>query len=106
MQQQIAMAAAVSAWNMAPGRDRDFETRLLKDVCQKILELYPQSSRGSEARMRLAMVYRTMNEPLEAAKWYLEVPETDPEYASARISAGQSYWAAWTQKAAVARRRF
>ncbi len=98
----IAMAAAVSAWNMAPGTDRDFETRLLKDVCQEILELYPQSSRGTEARMRLANVYRTMNEPLEAAKWYLEVPDTDPEYASARISAGQSYWAAWTQKASAA----
>ncbi|MBC7965740.1 MAG: hypothetical protein H7Z17_07410, partial [Fuerstia sp.] len=99
---EIAMAAAVSAWNMAPGRDRDFETRALKDVCQKILELYPQSSRGGEARMRLATVYRTMNEPLEAAKWFLEVPETDPQYASAQISAGQSYWAGWTQKAAAA----
>ena len=99
---EIAMAAAVSAWNMAPGSDRDFETRALKDVCQKILEFYPQSSRGGEARMRLATVYRTMNEPLEAAKWYLEVPETDPQYASARINAGQSYWAAWTQKSAVA----
>ena len=99
---EIAMAAAVSAWNMAPSSDRDFETRALKDVCQKILEFYPQSSRGGEARMRLATVYRTMNEPLEAAKWYLEVPETDPQYSSARISAGQSYWAAWTQKSAVA----
>ena len=99
---EIAMAAAVAAWNMAPGSDRDFETRALKDVCQKILELYPQSSRGGEARMRLAAVYRTMNEPLEAAKWYLEVPDTDPQYSSARISAGQSYWAAWTQKAALA----
>lgn len=99
---EIAMAAAVSAWNTAPGNDRDFETRALKDVCQKILEFYPQSSRGGEARMRLATVYRTMNEPLEAAKWYLEVPETDPQYSSARMSAGQSYWAAWTQKSAAA----
>jgi tetratricopeptide (TPR) repeat protein len=99
---EIAMAAAVSAWNMAPSNDRDFETRALKDVCQTILKFYPQSSRGGEARMRLATVYRTMNEPLEAAKWYLEVPETDPQYASARISAGQSYWAAWTQKSALA----
>ncbi len=99
---EIAMAAAVAAWNMAPGSDRDFETRAMKDVCQKILELYPQSARGGEARMRLGTVYRTMNEPLEAAKWYLEIPETDPQYSSARMSAGQSYWAAWTQKAAVA----
>ncbi len=99
---EIAMAAAVSAWNMAPSRDRDFETRALKDVCQKILELFPQSSRGGEARMRLGSVYRTMNQPLDAAKWFMEVPETDPQYASARISAGQSYWAAWTQQAAAA----
>lgn len=99
---EIAMAAAVSAWNMAPGRDRDFETRALKDVCQKILEIFPQSSRGGEARMRLGSVYRTMNQPLDAAKWFLEVPESDPQYASARISAGQAYWAAWTQKAAEA----
>jgi len=99
---EIAMGAAVSAWNMVPGSNRDFETRLLKSVCQEILEMYPQSSRGSEARIRLAIVYRTLNEPLEAAKWYLDVPETDPQYASARISAGQSYWAAWTQRAATA----
>ncbi len=99
---EIAMAAAVAAWNEAPGKDRDFETRTLRDVCQTILELYPQSSRGGEARMRLGSVYRTMNEPLEGAKWYLQVPETDPQYASARINAGQSYWTAWTLKAAMA----
>lgn len=99
---EIAMAAAVSAWNSAPGKERDFETRALRDVCQRILELYPQSSRGGEARMRLGSVYRTMNEPLEGAKWYLQVPEADPKYASARINAGQSYWTAWTQKAALA----
>lgn len=99
---EIAMAAAVSAWNSAPPKDRDFETRSLRDVCEKILQLYPQSSRGGEARMRLGSVYRTMNQPLEGAKWYLQVPEADPQYASARISAGQSYWTAWTQKAALA----
>jgi tetratricopeptide (TPR) repeat protein len=98
---EIAMAAAVAAWNEAPAKDRDFETRTLRDVCMKILELFPQSSRGSEARMRLGSAYRTMGQPLEAAKWYLEVPEADPQFATARISAGQSYWAAWTQKAAM-----
>lgn len=99
---EIAMAAAVSAWNQAPGKDRDFETRALRDICQKILELYPQSSRGGEARMRLGSVYRTMNQPVEGAKWYLQVPETDPQFASARINAGQSYWSAWTLATAMA----
>lgn len=97
---EVAMAAAVAAWNRAEG-DRDFETRLLKDVCQQILTLYPQSSRAGEARMRLGNVYRTLQQPLEAVKWFLEVPESDPQYASARIAAGQSYWATWTQNAAT-----
>jgi tetratricopeptide (TPR) repeat protein len=99
---EVAMIAAVAAWNRAPARERDFETRTLRDICQKILDLYPQSARGGEARMRLGMAYRTMNQPLEAATWFLQVPESDPQYASARINAGQSYWAAWTQKAALA----
>ncbi|MBL8809244.1 MAG: hypothetical protein JNM43_03620 [Planctomycetaceae bacterium] len=99
---EVAMVAAVSAWNAAPAESRDFETRLLRDVCQQILTLYPQSSRAGEARMRLGAAYRTLSQPLEAVKWYLEVPETDPQYGSARISAGQCYWGAWTQKAAIA----
>lgn len=97
---EVAMAAAVAVWNRGEG-DRDFETRLLKDVCQQILTLYPQSSRAGEARMRLGNVYRTLQQPLEAVKWFMEVPESDPQHASARIAAGQSYWAAWTQNAAV-----
>lgn len=96
---EVAMAAAVAAWNRAEG-DRDFETRLLRDVCQQILTLYPQSSRAGEARMRLGNVYRTLQQPVEAVKWFTEVPESDPQYASARIAAGQSYWAAWTRNAA------
>ncbi len=99
---EVAMVAAVSAWNAAASDNRDFETRLLRDVCQQILTLYPQSSRAGEARMRLGAAYRTLGQPMEAVKWYLEVPETDPQYGSARISAGQCYWGAWTQKAAIA----
>ncbi len=99
---EIAMAAAVAAWNAGPPKDRDFETRTLRDVCERILTLYPQSAKGGEARMRLGSVYRTLNQPLEGAKWYLQVPEADPQYISSRINAGQSYWTAWTQKAAMA----
>jgi hypothetical protein len=99
---EIAMAAAVTAWNQAPGNDRDFETRLLRDVCQQILTLYPQSTKGGEARMRLGSVYRTMQQPLEAARWYLEIPESDPQYVAARMSAGQSFWAEWTRRSALA----
>ncbi len=99
---EIAISAAVSAWNQAPGKDRDFETRLLESVCLKIVELYPQSSRAGEARMRLGSVYMKLNRPAEGAKWFLQVPESDPQFVSAKIFAGQAYWAAWTKATALA----
>lgn len=98
---EIAITAAVQAWNDAAEQDRDFETKLLRDVCVQVLELYPQSARGNEARIRLGRVYQQLQDPLEAAKWFLEVPESDPQYASARISAGQSFWAAWNMQTAA-----
>jgi tetratricopeptide (TPR) repeat protein len=96
---EIAISAAVQAWNDAPELDREFETLLLRDVCQEIIDLYPQSTRGNEARIRLGRVYQQQGNSLEAAKWFLAVPEPDPQYASARISAGQQYWTAWTSEA-------
>jgi hypothetical protein len=99
---EIAISAAVAAWNAAPGKDREFETRLLQDVCLKIVELYPQSSRAGEARMRLGSVYMKLNKPAEGARWFLQVPESDPQHISAKIYAGQAYWAAWTQRTALA----
>ncbi|MFN9718992.1 MAG: hypothetical protein ACK58L_09885 [Planctomycetota bacterium] len=99
---EIAISSAVAAWNQAPGKDRDFETRMLEGVCLKIVELYPQSSRAGEARMRLGSVYMKLNRPAEGAKWFLQVPESDPQYVSAKIFAGQAYWAAWTKATALA----
>ncbi len=96
----IAITAAVQAWNDAARGDRDFETQLLRDVCVKVLELYPQSARGNEARIRLGRVYQQLQEPLEAATWFLQVPESDPQFATARISAGQAFWAAWSMQSA------
>ncbi|MEZ6042120.1 MAG: hypothetical protein R3C20_16575 [Planctomycetaceae bacterium] len=97
---EIAISAAVQAWNDAPPNDRDFETTLIRDVCLEILKLYPQSARGNEARIRLGLVYQQLENPMEAAKWFLQVPQNDPKYASARISAGQSFWAAYARQSA------
>ncbi len=98
---EIAITAAVQAWNEARPDDREFEVRLIKDVCEEIIRQYPQSRRGNEARIRLGKVYRQRNEPLKAAEAFLAVPETDAEYAVARIEAGQAYWAAWTTTTAA-----
>ena len=96
---EIAISSAVQAWNDAPADAREFETMLLRDICQEIIDLYPQSTRANEARIRLGRVYQQLGDSLEAAKWFLAVPESDPQYPSARISAGQQYWSAWTSEA-------
>ncbi len=91
---EIAIEAAVQAFNDADA-DKKFELDLLKEICELIVEQYPQSARGNEARIRLGQVYRDLNEPLNAAKTYLTVPSDYSEYGSARMQAGQSYWLAW-----------
>lgn len=92
----VAIQAAVQAFNDA-GDDQSFELQTLKDVCETIIDLYPNGSRGNEARYRLGKIYRDLNQPDEAAKAYLTIPEGSSEYGSARIQAGQSLWLAWAQ---------
>ena len=91
---EIAIEAAVQAFNDAD-TDKKFELDLLKEICELIVEQYPQSARGNEARIRLGQVYRDLNEPLNAANTYMTVPSDYSEYGSARMQAGQSYWLAW-----------
>ncbi|MEP3482522.1 MAG: tetratricopeptide repeat protein [Fuerstiella sp.] len=95
----VAIQAAVQAFNDA-GEDQSFELQTLKDICETIIDLYPNGSRGNEARYRLGKIYRDLNQPDEAAKAYLTIPEESSEYASARIQAGQSLWLAWAQSQA------
>ncbi|MCA9084539.1 MAG: hypothetical protein KDA81_10815 [Planctomycetaceae bacterium] len=92
---EIAIEAAVQAFNDAPPGAQEFELDLLKQICELIVAQYPQSTRGNEARIRLGQVFRDLNEPLNAAQTYLSVPDDYSEYPSARIQAGQSYWLAW-----------
>lgn len=98
----VAIQAAVQAFNDA-GADQSFELQTLKDLCESVIELYPNSSRGNEARFRLGKIYRDLNQPAEAAASYLTIPRESPEYSSARIQAGQSLWLAWAQAQAKSR---
>lgn len=95
----VAIQAAVQAFNDATD-DQSFELQMLKDVCESIIELYPNGARGNEARYRLGKIYRDLNQPDEAARAYLTIPQESSEYSSARIQAGQSLWLAWAQSQA------
>ena len=92
---EIAIQSAVQAFNDAAGQDQTFELDLLKGVCEQIITQYPQSAKGNEARLRLGQVYRDLDQPLKAAETYLTISPDYSEYASALMSAGQSYWLVW-----------
>jgi hypothetical protein len=92
---EVAIEAAVQAWNDTPGDNREFEADLIRQVCETVIAEYPQSRKGNEARFRLGLVYQELDQPLKAAEVYLQVPDTDIKYGSARIKAGQAYLMSW-----------
>ena len=94
---EMAISAAVRIWAGAPEDDRVFELNLVKEICEEVIHTFPGSRRAADARMRLGRIYLDLNEPAEAARTFLEVPEEDDGYAEAQIEAGQAWWLAWAQ---------
>lgn len=99
----LAMAAYVKAYNDVPdGTSNAVELKLMQKSCSFIAEQWPVSERANEARMTLGRVYGRQDQPIEAANWYGQVPDTAPQYAEAQLSAGQAYWVAYLNAAALA----
>src|SRR5690606_771298 len=80
---------------------RDFEMQQVLDTAQLIIDTWPESDRAIDARTAVARIYRQAGEPDKAAEWYSQVPETAQQYASAQLSAGQSYWNAYLTNASL-----
>ncbi len=94
---EMVISAAVRIWAAAPKDDRVFEMDLLKEICEEVVRTFPGSRRATDARMRLGRIYLDLNDPAEAARTFLQVPEGDDGYADAQIEAGQAWWLAWAQ---------
>jgi len=94
---EMAISAAVRMWSAAPPDGRVFEMNLVKEVCEEVIQAFPDSRRATDARMRLGRIYLELNNPSEAARTFLQVPEGDDGYADAQIEAGQAWWLAWAQ---------
>jgi cellulose synthase operon protein C len=97
----IALAAFDRVFSDADAQDRDFEMQQVLDTAQLIIDTWPESDRAIDARTAVARIYRQADEPQKAADWYSKVPETAQQYASAQLSAGQSYWNAYLTKASL-----
>ncbi|MBT4865679.1 MAG: tetratricopeptide repeat protein [Planctomycetaceae bacterium] len=96
----LAMAAYVQAHNeVAKGQSKDFEMRQMARLANMITTNWPESDRANEARMTLGRIYGQLKKPVEGAEWYSKVPTTAPQYTSAQLAAGQSYWTAYLESA-------
>ncbi|MBV08187.1 hypothetical protein [Rubinisphaera sp.] len=91
----LAMAGLMQAVNDAPKDQKKAILNMMVETCEGIATNWPNSDRATDARMEMGRIYRLYEEPLEAAKWYSQVPDTVPQYATAQLEAGQAYWNAY-----------
>lgn len=94
---EMAISAALQIWSDASQDDREFELNLVREICEEVILAFPGSRRATDARMRLGRIFLELDQPRKAAQAFLQVPEGDAGYATARIEAGQACWLAWAQ---------
>ncbi|MEX0700602.1 MAG: hypothetical protein WD069_00760 [Planctomycetales bacterium] len=93
----LALGAYHQAYQQAPPDDRSFELDRMLDVGNYLAATWPESDKANEARLQLGGIYRQRDQPLEAAKWYAQVPASVHQYADAQRQAGAAYWSGYAQ---------
>jgi hypothetical protein len=91
----LAQAAYIQAYANERPELREAEIKWVIGVCNFITENWPSSDRANDARMDLGRVYTETHQPAEAARWYLQVPETAPQFLEAQLAAGNAWWYAF-----------
>ncbi len=91
----LAQAAYIRAYYSASVQNRAAEINRIIEVCNFITTNWPASDKANDARMDVAQVYIETQQPAEAAKWLLQVPENAPQYLAAQLKAGNAYWYAY-----------
>ncbi len=92
----LAVAAYSRAYNESRPEDQEVDLQNLIRVCNMFTRRWPNSPRANEARLTLGRLYSQQNRPVEAAKWFSQIPPSDKHYAEAQVSAGLAYWEAVT----------
>jgi len=88
----LALAGYLQAYNDSPKDQRYVDNQHMESICNLITEKWPESDRANDARIQLGNIYSQTERPVEAAKWYSQVPSSAPQYTDAQIRAGQAYW--------------
>ncbi|HEY2251584.1 MAG TPA: hypothetical protein VGH74_11010, partial [Planctomycetaceae bacterium] len=91
----LAQAAYIRAYYGENEQNRAAEIKRIIEVCNFITTNWPTSDKANDARMDVAQVYIETQQPAEAAKWLMQVPESAPQYLAAQLKAGNAYWYAY-----------
>lgn len=91
----LAQAAYIRAYYGETEQNRAAEIQRIIAVCNFITTNWPTSDKANDSRMDVAQVYIETQQPAEAAKWLLQVPESAPQYLAAQLKAGNAYWYAY-----------
>ncbi len=91
----LAQAAYMNAYRGESEENRAAEIKRIIEVCNFITTNWPTSDKANDARMDVAQVYIETQQPAEAAKWLMQVPESAPQYLAAQLKAGNAYWYAY-----------
>ncbi|MFN0054632.1 MAG: hypothetical protein ACKV0T_20870 [Planctomycetales bacterium] len=88
----LAQAAYTQAFNRAPEASREPDLARILSMSEFITNNWPDSDKAQDARMSQGALFTQMRRPAEAARWYLQVPESAPQYLEAQLAAGNAFW--------------
>jgi hypothetical protein len=88
----LAQAAHIQAYNRNSESDRSSDVQRIISICNFITEHWPESDKAQDARMNLGAFFSQLRQPAEAAKWFLQVPESAPQHLEAQLAAGNAFW--------------
>src|SRR4029077_2839519 len=91
----LAQAAYIRAYYNESEQNRAAEIKRIIEVCNFITTNWPTSDKANDSRMDVAQVYIETQQPAEAAKWLMQVPESAPQYLAAQLKAGNAFWYAY-----------
>ncbi len=92
----LAQAAYIQAYHRDVAEKRHPDFKKIIDACNFITTTWPTSDKANDARMALGRVYNDIGQPVEAANWLMQVPETaGAQFLEAQLEAGNALWYAY-----------
>jgi cellulose synthase operon protein C len=95
----LAQAAHIQAYNRSSEKDRSADVGRIISICNFITDHWPDSDKAQDARMNLGAFFSQLRQPAEAARWYLQVPESAPQHLEAQLAAGSAFWVNYLEEA-------